>query len=58
MMLVLPVASSRILGVEIGRCAAADQADIEGQVVLGQLAAEVIDDPRQLIDRAIAGARR
>ena len=36
-----------------GRRAAADQADIVGQLVLAELAAERVDDPRQLVDRAI-----
>ena len=40
--------------VQLRRRAAADQADIVGQLVLGQLAAESVDDPRQLVDGAIA----
>ena len=39
--------------VELRRLAAADQSDIVGQLVLGKLAAELVDDPRQLVDRAI-----
>src|SRR6478672_5652808 len=45
------------VGVEFSRLAAADQADIVGKFVLRQLAAELVKDARQLIDRAvIAGA--
>src|SRR5205823_12295809 len=50
-----------LVGVEIRRLPAADQPDIVGQLVLGKLAAELVDDPRKLIDRPIvagADARR
>ena len=46
------------VGVELGGLPAADQPDIIGQLVVGQLAAEAVDDPRQLVDRAIARCRR
>ena len=57
-MLVLPVASSRIRPASSSAVwPAADQPDIVGQLVLGKLAAELVDDPRKLVDRAIAHAR-
>ena len=60
-MLVLPDAvSAEAVGVELAGVPPADHADIVGEVGLGQLAAEGVEDARQLVDRAAAelGARR
>ena len=58
-MLVLPVAVARKpLGVERGGGAAGDHADVVGEVGLGQLAAEGVEDPGQLVDGAVAQSCR
>ena len=44
------------VGVDLGRRAARHHADVVGEVGLGQLAPEAVEDPRQLVDRAIAEA--
>ena len=43
-------------GVELGALAAPDQADIVGELVFGELAPELVEDARKLIDRAIIDA--
>src|SRR5204863_6313116 len=45
---------SKAVGIDRGRRAAADHPDIVGEVGLGQLAAEGIEDSRNLVDRAAA----
>ena len=47
-----------LVGVERRRLPAADEADIIGQVVLGKLAAKLIDDAREVVDRAVIARRR
>ena len=56
-MLVLPEAvDAEAVGVDRRRRAAGHHADIVGEVGLGQLAAEGVEDAGQLVDRAIAEA--